>query len=404
MTNATADAACLPLFDFVQPADKRQLLATVKASRRSSVEVEALHVVNNLVLYAQNTFTLYERAMEIYAAFKPTGQRTADEASLSLLFRPFLDKAIRLYRAELGESPGDFSEADKDLFCRIYACDYYSFDRQQMLAEHRAVPPACREIRPFSGRDGNVKRVDPAIIGLLSRARAEEDSIFINTGELDRKTYNKVDAVLKQMGGRWDKKRGAHVFPFDPAEKLDLLLTLGEVEVPDNLGFFPTPASLADRIIALADIQPGMTVLEPSAGTANLADRAARIVGTANVSCCELQEANRDLLQQKGYAILADDFLSLDATQAFHRVIMNPPFARSADVQHVTHALGFLEAGGRLVSVMSSGILYRADHRTAEFRDHIAALGGDISENPPGSFRESGTNCSTVTVVVDIPQ
>ena len=37
-------------------------------------------------------------------------------------------------------------------------------------------------------------------------------------------------------------------------------------------GFFPTPQALARRLVSLADIRTGMTVLEPSAGTGNIAD------------------------------------------------------------------------------------------------------------------------------------
>ena len=39
-----------------------------------------------------------------------------------------------------------------------------------------------------------------------------------------------------------------------------------------GIDFFPTPKSVASDMVQKADIQPGMTVLEPSAGNGNIAD------------------------------------------------------------------------------------------------------------------------------------
>jgi predicted RNA methylase len=253
--------------------------------------------------------------------------------------------------------------------------------------------------------NGSVKKVSPPILALLSRARAEGTAIYINTGSLDRKTYEQVDAIMKKMGGKWDKRQRAHVFPFDPAEKLDLLLMAGVVEIPENYGHFPTPPPFAQgTIIPLANLKPGMQLFEPEAGTGNLADAAAAIVGKQNVVCCELQEKNQQLLRDKGYHVIPGDFLSLPPDPVYPRIIMNPPFAHFQDIAHVTHALKFLQPQGRLVSIMSGGITFREDRRTKEFRELVQALGGDITENPVRTFKESGTDCQTITVTIQTQQ
>jgi 16S rRNA G1207 methylase RsmC len=82
----------------------------------------------------------------------------------------------------------------------------------------------------------------------------------------------------------------------------------------------------------------------------------------------------------------------------FDRVVMNPPF--DFEVEHVTLAHSMLKPGGRLVSVMSAGVLFRKDKKTSAFRALVAACGGEFTENAPGSFKASGTDVNTVTVVM----
>src|SRR3546814_18026014 len=54
-----------------------------------------------------------------------------------------------------------------------------------------------------------------------------------------------------------------------------------------NFGFFPTPDEVADGVLSEAYIQNGYRVLEPSAGTGDLARRAAEAGGL--LTCIEVQ-------------------------------------------------------------------------------------------------------------------
>jgi len=150
-----------------------------------------------------------------------------------------------------------------------------------------------------------------------------------------------------------------------------------------------------------------MTVLEPEAGSADLADVVAEKTDKNLITCCELQDKNVVILRGKGYRVVPGDFLAmtLDFTQ-FDRVVMNPPFERQADilhVMHVMHAWNFVKPKGRLTSIMSAGVLFRQDRLTTEFREFVELYGGKITENPEGSFKASGTGVRTVTLVIDKP-
>jgi SAM-dependent methyltransferase len=180
------------------------------------------------------------------------------------------------------------------------------------------------------------------------------------------------------------------------AQKIkDKILDLAGCRIP---GFFPTPAALAVRMIEEADIRPGDEVLEPSAGTGNLAD-AARDAG-GRVTCIELRPALCEILRMKGHQVTKEDFTDLAPIWKglrFDRVILNPPFENGQDADHVRHAYGFLKAGGRLVAIMSEGVFFRADSRSSEFRAWLSSVGGISEKLPEGTFQGTGEVSTTGT-------
>lgn len=239
---------------------------------------------------------------------------------------------------------------------------------------------------------------------LILEAGACHGECFFLRGHLDRKTYTKINEILEACGGKWNRKARAHVFPIDAAEAIDQVITTGEVqtvkEVRDEFQFFATPPKLVLEMIKVADLNsPGMLVLEPSAGRGAIVDQI--VEAGADVVMYELMPENVQYLRDKGYKVIDRDFLSATSMAVYDRVIMNPPFAKSADVKHVSHALTMVKPGGKLVAIMSAGVTFRTDRRTVEFREKVSRLGGTITMLPEKTFAESGTNVNTV--LVEIP-
>lgn len=164
-------------------------------------------------------------------------------------------------------------------------------------------------------------------------------------------------------------------------------------------GYFPTPADLARRVVTLLRLQPGHSVLEPSAGSGNIADAMAEIVGKDAVTVVEMQGALRAILEAKGYTLSGCDFFDHDGR--YDRIGMNPPFEQMADVDHVRRAFGMLNPGGRLVSIMCESPFFRQDRKAVEFREWLDSVGGWSEQLPAGSFTESGTGVATRLVVID---
>ena len=244
-------------------------------------------------------------------------------------------------------------------------------------------------------------KIDESILAILSRVTIEGNQIFLTCGQLDRKQYEAVNKVLDNIGGKWNRKSKSHVFKEDPTDRLELVLLTGEITPPKKNGYFPTPKPVVSQLIAIAEVKPGMTVLEPSAGQGSISD-VLYDMGCL-VFMIENLPDNWSALEKKGKGLLLAqmDFMEYEPTMQFDRVIMNPPFERQQDIDHVTRAWGFLKPGGRLVSIMSAGVKFRENKKTLEFRKLIDDFGWFAADLPEGSFKISGTAVNTVIVVLE---
>lgn len=229
------------------------------------------------------------------------------------------------------------------------------------------------------------------------------DRTLTLTGQLDRKLYTEVNKVLEAIGGKWNRSAKAHIFDENVGPMIDDILLTGEYHrIKQDLGQFDTPLELTERVIGIADISPDMAVLEPSVGIGNLALEACRagaVVTGYEIDSKRLAAAVNRFgdYSEKFHGILGD-FLLIPPTPIYDRVVMNPPFANQADIDHVFHATQFVRPGGSLTAIMSASILFRTNTKTRAFRDYVVLHSGTIVEVQSGAFAESGTNVATCIV------
>ncbi|HHX29409.1 MAG TPA: methyltransferase, partial [Firmicutes bacterium] len=166
-------------------------------------------------------------------------------------------------------------------------------------------------------------------------------------------------------------------------------------------GYFPTPKAVVDRMLEEADIEPGMKVLEPSAGKGNIADAIRQAVPKADLSVNEINPRLKEILDLKGYKAIDEDFLKM--TGEYDRIVMNPPFEQMQDADHVRHAYDLLKPGGKLVSIMSHSPFFRSDKKAVAFREWFEEVGGTQEDLPAGSFQSSErpTGVATKLVVIE---
>jgi len=251
-----------------------------------------------------------------------------------------------------------------------------------------------------------MKKISESVLAVLDEVIIKDNIVILPPRQLDRKLYDEVNKVLEALGGRWNRKAKGHVFPQDPTDEFEAVLLTGEYgNAKQDFGFFETPAWLAEDIVKMAKIEDGSDILEPSAGHGSIADAIVKLHPACKkrLTLIEIQKVNVEVLTAKGYEnIQQEDFLStnVEGSKAFDRVVMNPPFAKQADIKHVLHAWDMLKPGGRLISIMSSGVTFRRNKLTQGFQDLVSGC-GRVLATPEGAFKQSGTMVNTVTVILD---
>ncbi|CCF19115.1 putative N6 adenine-specific DNA methyltransferase, N12 class [Pseudorhizobium banfieldiae] len=192
-------------------------------------------------------------------------------------------------------------------------------------------------------------------------------------------------------------------------------------------GFYPTPDSAADNLISKISLlrkkeEPQLRILEPSAGTGNLARRCITTPAAFDnwsggrdrymneyrfdnlVDCIEVQPHLAHELQAAGIygRVTCADFLKVqpDPARLYDRIVMNPPFDRERDIDHVVHALDFLKPDGCLVAIMSAGTEFRETKKSIAFRELMAKMKAEWQDLPTGSFAEVGTYVNTLMIRV----
>ncbi len=181
-----------------------------------------------------------------------------------------------------------------------------------------------------------------------------------------------------------------------------------------DLQQFSTPPAEALLIVSAAGICAGMAVLEPSAGTGNIAVLA-RLTGTI-VDTNEIDPRRRNLLEMQGFTPTAFDAERLNnllpPNKLYDAIVMNPPFSATGGrvhghntafgARHVEQALLRLKPGGRLVAIVGRGMAldrpkFRAWWADVEGRFRVRAnLGIDGA-----AYAKFGTSFDHQIIVID---
>lgn len=182
-------------------------------------------------------------------------------------------------------------------------------------------------------------------------------------------------------------------------------------------GFFPTGDALAAQIAEKAELatETGLQILEPSAGTGSLVLAAVERIGAGSkIWTVErvpalsavldiIAEGHPEQVQNLG----AGDFLAYEDGEfsgpaEFDRVIMNPPFEKGQDMQHVLAAYSLLKPGGILVAIVCANVWYREDGDFPAFRDWLAEVNAETERAPEDAFQGTIRTTKTAAIVLKI--
>ena len=164
------------------------------------------------------------------------------------------------------------------------------------------------------------------------------------------------------------------------------------VQVVTAPQLFPTPADIARQMVALAEIQPGDRVLEPSAGTGAILDAVARHApkcGAVLAVEINLRLAARLREAHPLTVVYTADFLDWQPDAPLDRIVMNPPFELGADIAHIEHARRLLAPGGRVVAICANG---------PRQQDRLKPLTSTWHELPAGTFAGTGVRAALLVI------
>lgn len=234
-------------------------------------------------------------------------------------------------------------------------------------------------------------KISNDVLKVLEACNTQGNVLFL-PAQLDRKMYLDVNKCLESIGGKWDRKAKGHIFDSDPATLVENMILTGEtIDLKKEYQFFPTPPQIVRKMIELAELNENNIVLEPSAGQGNIMDA---LVLKSTAYAVELNPAHVRILKDKGYNEWEGDFLQFTGKEfgvKFDRVVMNPPFSKQQDIDHIYHAFDILVKGGILVSVVSEAPFFRENKKSLEFQEWINNHYATIIILPEGSFKDSGT-------------
>lgn len=183
-------------------------------------------------------------------------------------------------------------------------------------------------------------------------------------------------------------------------------------------GFFPTGEGLAARVAEMAELttETGLQILEPSAGTGSLVLAAVERIGAGSkiwtVERVPRLSAVLDILAE-GHAgtiqnLGAGDFLAYEDGEFpegpadFDRIIMNPPFEKGQDMQHVLAAYSLLKPGGILVAIVCANVQYREDGDFPAFRDWLEEVHAETEKAPENAFQGTIRSTNVAALVLKI--
>jgi P-loop containing NTP hydrolase pore-1/C-terminal domain on Strawberry notch homologue len=230
---------------------------------------------------------------------------------------------------------------------------------------HDQNPAAC-----FARRFATLLETDPAAKFNNAAVSNLAREIFGSSAGYARDAYDSAEAgfniYLDRVGLNFSDSQAAIYWLLDEQSRLPLQTRRNQKQI--NFQQFSTPPAQALLVVAAAALRQGMSVLEPSAGTGNIAVLA-RLTG-AEVDANEIDERRRELLSLQRFEPTSFDAERLDnvlpSYKSYHAIVMNPPFSATAGrvnghnttfgARHVEQALLRLKPGGRLVAVVGCGM------------------------------------------------
>lgn len=181
--------------------------------------------------------------------------------------------------------------------------------------------------------------------------------------------------------------------------------------IPD---FYPTPVRLIDKMLAGIKFDEISSILEPSAGKGDLADKVSdRLRYSRNsfnkkekwdIDTVEIDANLQHILKGKSYRVVHDDFLTFHTYKKYDLIVANPPFSQGD--RHLLRMIDLLQGGGKIVCLLNAeSIRNPCTNARKDLLDRLDKYTADI-EFIDNAFvdAEHRTGVEVALVRLDIPK
>ena len=218
---------------------------------------------------------------------------------------------------------------------------------------------------------------------------------------IERDLYLALKKRLEDLGGKWKGGNcAAFIFPNDPTALFQRVSVDTDFSLKKEFNFFETPKVLARRMVSETRLQPGETILEPSAGRAALLDAFGFGPEERRARCqaIELLQEHAIEIRKKGYPVISGDFLTVALPlPQYDVVIANPPFSKNQDIRHFRKM--YAVARRVVVCILGTHWVRGQERECKEFREWLDTLTTTQIPLPAGTFTASGTDVAAVLIV-----
>lgn len=188
---------------------------------------------------------------------------------------------------------------------------------------------------------------------------------------LSDEEFRTIKKHITNQGGFWKTGLGFQFQINDSAIVLNNLRNGNFENKFKKFQFYFTTNEALNYIDGLFDIEPRRYnhAFEPSAGQGHICDWLKSKYDKILIDCCELMPENRNILINKGYNLVGDDFLTTKLEEEkYDFIVANPPFNNGQDMVHIKRMYDICANHGTIISFLSNSWKENDNSSTTEFK------------------------------------
>lgn len=272
-------------------------------------------------------------------------------------------------------------------------------------------PEISRSLESFHQQDKGLAPWGDDVLNRLQASRVEGTELFVPYRGCSSLSWQRVIHAVSRIGGVFDPQTRRFSFESDPSAAVESFWRSGHPLSQHHGHAMPVPASLAARIVDVANLTDGLRTLEPCALNAALADLGVPEVGPENWVSVQPDLSLSELYGALGVRPQVGSFLAQPhwgRNLRFDRALLVLPPGSDPwlCIDYAHHAFSMLASGGLMVAALPSSLRFSQEPKAVAFRGFLSSNGATVLEDPSYNHGTAEAPFQVVLAVVrkrDVP-